>query len=106
MKRKKEFEPKKTFNKVFSQKFIVIALLLLQILFMVFAIVSLAGQFVFIYYFFIAVELIAVMYIINSGENPAYKLAWILPILIFPIFGAFAFIYLKCSAWKSPSVRL
>ena len=95
MKRKKEFEPKKLLNAVFSQKFIVLSLLLLQIAFLIFAIISLAGQFVFIYYFFLLVEIIVVMYVINSNENPAYKLAWIMPILIFPVFGAVAFLYLK-----------
>ena len=95
MKRKKEFEPKKLLNAVFSQKFIVVSLLLLQIAFLIFAIISLAGQFVFIYYFFLLVEIIVVMYVINSNENPAYKLAWIMPILIFPVFGAVAFLYLK-----------
>ena len=95
MKRRKEFEPKKLLNAVFSQKFIVVSLLLLQIAFLIFALISLAGQFVFIYYIFLFVEVVVVMYVINSDENPAYKLAWIMPILIFPVFGAIAFLYLK-----------
>lgn len=34
-----------------------------------------------------------VIYIVNSKSNPAYKLAWIIPILIIPVFGGF-FYYL------------
>lgn len=95
MKRKKEFEPKKLINAIFSQKFIVISLLLLQIAFLIFAVIALAGQFIWVYYVFLFVEVVIVMYIINSSENPAYKLAWIMPILVFPVFGAAAYIYLK-----------
>lgn len=95
MKSKKGFGIKKLLNVVFSQKFIVLSLLLLQIAFLIFAIFVLAEQFVFVYYFLLAIELIIVMYIVNSDENPAYKLAWIVPVLLFPMFGAFAFIYLK-----------
>lgn len=95
MKSKKGSGIKKLLNVIFSQKFIVLSLLLLQIAFLIFAIFVLAEQFVFVYYFLLAIELIIVMYIVNSDENPAYKLAWILPVLLFPMFGAFAFIYLK-----------
>ena len=95
MKGKREFGIVKLLKIIFSQKFIVISLLLLQIVFMVFAVLSLAGQFVFIYYVLLAVELLLVLYIVNSDENPAYKLAWIVPVLLFPAFGAFVYIYLK-----------
>ncbi|HWP69193.1 MAG TPA: phospholipase D-like domain-containing protein, partial [Rectinemataceae bacterium] len=43
------------------------------------------------FYIFYAVSIIlssaAVIWILNDNSNPAYKLAWIIPILIFPIFG-------------------
>lgn len=29
----------------------------------------------------------AALYVINSDSNPAYKIAWIVPMLVFPIFG-------------------
>ena len=29
-------------------------------------------------------SLLVVLYIINKDDNPAYKLAWIIPILVFP----------------------
>lgn len=93
--RKKTFGIKKIINGIFSQKFIVITLLLLQIVFLVFSVLSLTEQFIFIYYISLLVGLVLVMYLINSSENPAYKLSWIVPILVFPVFGAFAFVYLK-----------
>lgn len=38
-------------------------------------------------------SLIAVVYIINQNTNPAYKLAWIIPILLFPIFGVLFYLF-------------
>jgi cardiolipin synthase len=35
----------------------------------------------------IVLSIIAVLGIINSRDNPAYKIAWLIPILVFPIFG-------------------
>ena len=37
-------------------------------------------------------SLLAVLYIINKDDNPAYKLAWIIPILVFPLFGGFLYL--------------
>ena len=35
------------------------------------------------------------IYIINSEENPAFKLTWVLCIMALPIFGTFFYIYVK-----------
>jgi len=37
-------------------------------------------------------SLMVVLYIINKDDNPAYKLAWIIPILVFPLFGGFLYL--------------
>lgn len=44
-----------------------------------------------------------VIYIANKDDNPAYKLAWTIPILIFPIFGAVLYLTLGD---KQPSRKL
>lgn len=33
------------------------------------------------------ISILVVLYILNSRSDPAYKIAWIIPIMIFPIFG-------------------
>jgi cardiolipin synthase len=38
---------------------------------------------------------IAAIRIISSDDNPAYKLAWIIPVLVIPIFGAAAYLFYK-----------
>ena len=37
-------------------------------------------------------SILAVLYIINKDDNPAYKLAWIIPILVFPLFGGLLYL--------------
>lgn len=37
-------------------------------------------------------SLLTVLYIINKDDNPAYKLAWIIPILSFPLFGGILYL--------------
>lgn len=37
-------------------------------------------------------SLMAVLYIISKDDNPAYKLAWIIPILVFPLFGGLLYL--------------
>ena len=62
-------------------------LLLLQ----AFAIVTIIWKFsnYFIYFYIICTSLsiVALLYILNSKSDPAYKIAWVIPILLFPIFG-------------------
>lgn len=36
---------------------------------------------------FSVISILTVIYILNSRSDPAYKVAWIIPIMIFPIFG-------------------
>jgi len=67
---------------------IFIALLLLL---QVFALVTIISRFnsYFVYFYSICtfLSIVALLYILNSKSDPAYKIAWIIPILIFPIFG-------------------
>lgn len=49
----------------------------------------LAFQKYFVYFYGICalLSLLCVFFILNNNSNPGYKIAWIIPILIFPIFG-------------------
>ena len=38
-------------------------------------------------------SVIAVLVIINNKSNPAYKIAWIIPIMLFPIFGGLFYLF-------------
>ena len=69
------------------------ALLLLVQLSLIFAIVLRFQEF-FVYFYVINIilSIIIVLRIINARTNPAYKIAWLIPIMLLPIFGTFIYL--------------
>lgn len=43
----------------------------------------------------VALALVLVIYIINKRENPAFMIAWIIPILVIPVFGALFYLFIE-----------
>ncbi len=74
-------------------RYIVSAVLLLLQFFLLFAIVyNLSENYFFIYAISEVLGILTVIYIVNRRGNPSYKIAWIIFILIFPIFGISVFL--------------
>lgn len=71
-----------------SRVFIVSALIFFQIALIALIMIFLSSIFIPIYVFFIFLNVIIVIVIINRNNNPMFKLAWIIPVLIFPVCGA------------------
>jgi len=83
---------KKILNFILHRLFIVAILLLLQIVFLILILTKFQDA---IPYFYIAMDLIGIIVlleIINNKANPNYKIAWIIPILTIPIFGVFFYL--------------
>ena len=61
------------------------------------AIIAVLLEFIDSFYIFYAASIVlsiaAVIWILNDASNPAYKLAWIIPILVFPIFGGLFYLF-------------
>jgi cardiolipin synthase len=77
---------------IFSSKIVIFLLVLIQ-----FAAISI-GLSIFSEWqvFYVCAEVISVIgvvAVVNSDKNPAYKTAWILPIMAFPVFGIAAYLY-------------
>lgn len=73
---------------------VIIALALsLQLAALIVIILKLNDYFAFFYGASIFISLIVVLFIVNNNSNPAYKIAWIIAILIFPIFGGVFYIF-------------
>lgn len=66
--------------------------LLIQIFAFMVMILKFNSYFIYFYAVCVLLSLIAVLYIINNKSNPSYKMAWIIPILLFPIFGGLFYI--------------
>lgn len=71
---------------------IVGVLILLQVAWYVFFLLTLTNYSVIINIIFIILSVSAVLVVINSRQNPAYKLAWVVPILLFPLLGGVLFL--------------
>ncbi|MGN0623996.1 MAG: cardiolipin synthase [Oscillospiraceae bacterium] len=86
---------KKLINTAFSQRTTIILLLLAQVLFLVFTFIKLSEYSTAVYYGFTFLGLLLAIYILNKPENPAYKLAWIIPLLAIPVFATVAYFILS-----------
>ena len=97
-------KPKKLLNIIFSLKTTIILLLAIQIIFIFFIFAELSYAFAYIQIVFSAIAIILAVYILNSRENPAYKLAWIVPLLAVPVFTVVLYLILK-NQYSTKKVR-
>ena len=72
---------------LFSRMVIIGLLILIQLGILVFTIWKLSESFVYLYGLFSAISIFAVIYIVSTKDNPSYKLAWTIPVLLLPVFG-------------------
>ncbi|MEG0613947.1 MAG: cardiolipin synthase [Clostridium sp.] len=78
---------KKISNIIFSKIPIILLLILIQLGLLLSAILYFTNNFVYFYLFSIILSIVALFSVLNSDYNPSYKLAWVIPIMLFPIFG-------------------
>lgn len=78
-------------------------LLLVQIGLLMAVLIRFNDYFVYVYFFCVALSVIAVLYIVNRAMDPGYKIGWIILILFAPFFGGL--FYLLCGG-NGPSRRL
>ena len=62
-------------------------LIFIQLLILILFMINFQNYFVYFYGICGVLSLICVFFILNNNSNPGYKIAWIIPILLFPIFG-------------------
>lgn len=72
---------------LFHRSVVVGTLIILQIAILMCMILAFRDYFVLFYTFCTLLSLATVLWIVSNKSNPAYKIAWIIPILLFPIFG-------------------
>lgn len=86
---------KKILKILFSRTVIMVFLLLIQIVFFSLLILKLSNSFIYVYILFRVLGYLVVFYIVSRRTNPAHKLAWVIPILIFPVFGGILYVLLR-----------
>lgn len=75
-----------------SRVFIISMLILIQILLIVLPMLFLSTIFVPFYFLSVIVSFIIAVAIINRNNNPSFKIAWLIPVLCFPVGGALFYI--------------
>ncbi len=78
---------------VFSRRFIIILLIIWQIAFIIGSILILGENYYILYIISSVLSVIFALYIVNRDEPPAFKIAWIIPMLLFPVFMVFFYVY-------------
>lgn len=78
---------KKLLKFIFSRLVIVGLLIFLQMLFVVFLVLRLSEVWVYLYWGLQIASIVIVFWILCKPDNPSYKLAWVIPIMLVPVFG-------------------
>ncbi len=94
---------KKILSVLGHRMFMVALLLLVQLGLLMAVLIRFSDYFVYVYFFCVALSVIAVLYIVNRRMDPGYKIGWIILILFAPFFGGL--FYLLCGG-NGPSRRL
>ena len=98
---------KKLKKLVFSRVLIIGLLITGQILILLLFILRLSGYFTMFYIVFMFISAVVTLIVINKEVNPSYKLAWIIPIMLFPLFGGLCYlIFGNAHLKKSLSSRM
>ncbi|MCL2109216.1 MAG: cardiolipin synthase [Oscillospiraceae bacterium] len=82
----------KIFNLLTSRAFVVSALMFVEIALITIIMVFLSQLFLPIFGLFLLANVIIVLGIINRNHNPMFKVAWLVPVLAFPVIGALFYI--------------
>lgn len=72
---------------------VTVALILLQILWIVFMLEELAKYSSWITTAFTVLSIVIVLYIIGKDDNSAYKIGWIVLIMVLPLFGGLLYLF-------------
>ena len=87
---------KKAFKVViYGRILMIIALLSIQITILGLAFMWLSEDLPYVYGGFTILTAILVIYILNKNENPSFKLAWMVLLVISPVFGALFYLFVK-----------
>lgn len=83
---------KKAFSFIFSRPFFTGLFIVLQLCALLLVVLVLNEYFLLFYAVSLLLGVVLVLYIVSRNGNPAYKIAWIIPILALPIFGTLLFL--------------
>lgn len=96
---------KKWLRALFRQRFIVIALLAFQVLFLLYLLQSSSAISDVIAGLFKVISVLVALYIFSRRDKSAYKLTWVFMILMFPIFGGLFYLLFNFQSTSKATER-
>jgi len=94
-------------NQIFSPRFQriagVVLMMILQLVAFFLVINRFSSYFIYFYWLCVSISILVSIWIANSKSKFPYKVAWIIPILMFPLFGGL--MYFVIAATRRPSQR-
>lgn len=83
----------KLLKRVFNRTVVCILGIAVQVFYLITVFWSLGTMYTYSYFLFVVLGMLLALYIVNSDMNPSYKIAWIIPILVIPIFGSMFYLF-------------
>ena len=77
---------------LFHRAAFMLAYFVVQFFLLGFLMIKFSDYFVYFYWFCLVLSAIAVLIIVSNRSDPGYKIAWIIPILVFPLFGGLGYL--------------
>jgi len=82
----------KLLRMILSRTFFIFILFVAQLI-LFFLLIDYIASFGYFNTIFYVISILIVVYMLYKEENPVYKLSWIIPILIFPLFGGLFYLF-------------
>ena len=96
---------KRLLRLLLSRTTFILLLLLAQIAFF-FVTINFLARYQYVHTGLYIITVIIIAYLIYKEENPIYKLSWIIPIMIFPLFGGLFYLFYKNTNISKKAMRL
>ncbi|MBR1432321.1 cardiolipin synthase [Ruminococcus sp.] len=97
---------KRILSSILSSNAAFVIMLLLQIGFLMLAVMSLGERFVFVYFALIVLDIILAIYLTNKNEPVSYRVSWIIIISIFPLLGGVSYLFIKLTQQFPKSIDM
>lgn len=89
----------------FSRTAIIVVALLLQLFVFFASFYWLKDYSTVVYAAFVLLGAVTVVHILNEENNASFKIAWIIPVLVIPVFGTVLYIYINLQPGTKESIR-
>lgn len=84
---------KKLCDFLFSRMIIIGVMIFIQLIVLIVAVLKFSNYLTYFYSLCLLLSIAVTVSIVHSKDNPNYKLAWVIPILIFPVFGGLFYLF-------------